>query len=608
MTCFVSLFAHARRMTVKSALFVGVFSFAASSITVLSVPVAYAAAPLCNGLSATIYVEAGLIVGGPDNGNVFSGTLNGSNGADVIVGTSGDETIDAGSGDDTVCALGGADDVETGNGDDWIDGGDGNNTIDAGSGADNVTTGSGNDDIETGSGDDTVNSGGGHDVIAVSSGTNNVNAGTGNDMITAGNGNDTVNGGDGTDFCDAGGGTNTVTNCELSSGGAVVIVQDTVPDDGQDFAFTGSLATFNLDDDTDGTLSNEKVSLQSAGMFSVVETQVTGWNLQSITCFDVDGGTTVNVGTFTATIDLDAGEVVTCVYSNEDVASAAAEEEEGGGRQSTRFRKQNFIHFLIGIGNAGFGSVGIPGSSFGGPGPGGETGEYTQEQLTAMCAARDSITLLAMFDVIDFMAENYAHIYDLPEEVAADILKNGTGCDAINTAKAEEARLLAQAQAKAEADKLAAELAAIEARKPKPIVFNVGEDGYPVSSDPIWNACIRHIQLFVEGQHKPVTCNRYHEGHTWEHPDMLISFNWSDTMMKRIRVRGETVVTNIVESPQYLVTTHEVKNHLISKLTIPSLMYFVDRALGLTNFSKFIATDSPVDTTVLSEQEVESVD
>ncbi len=279
----------------------------------------------------------------------------------------------------------------------------------------------------------------------------------------------------------------------------------------------------------------------------------------------------------------------------------------GGGIQGTRYRKQNLIRFLIGQSNVGYGNVGVPSSAFGDPGPGGGTGELTFDQLTAICSARESIILLAFFDVFDFMAENYAHVFDVSEEMVADILRNGTGCETVEAARAEEARLVAEAEAQAEAERYAAELAAIEARKPVPVVFNVGEDGYPVSSDPVWNACIRNVQLFVAGQIKPVSCNRYHEGHTWKHPDMLISFNWSDNVLKRIRVRGEMVATNVVESPQYFVTKHKFGNYMISKLTIPSVMYFVNRTLDITNFDRFLTVSRDGETAVLSEQGVESV-
>ncbi len=429
-----------------------------------------ASVPTCNSLTATIYVDSGFIVGGPDNGNVYAGTLNGTSGADVIVGTSGNDIIHGvGNDDDTICGDDGDDTIDTGAGDDWIDAGEGNNgvsagngnntiaagsgndtvtggghvdhinvgegnnivnagngsntiiagdgnntingggnddtitagngnnTIDAGNGsnvitagdgdnsvtgggnadtitvgngdnvitagngdniiiaghgdntitgggnADNVTTGNGNNiiyvyngsnTVVTGDGNDVINggsntdnitSGGGNDVIVVGNGSNIINAGPGNDSVTTGANNDHIDGGNGIDYCNAGGGTNTVINCEYAGAvGAIVIQKDAVPDDAQDFVFTGDLGSFSLDDDADGTLPNQEVQSQSAGSYDVIESGVTGWALTSITCFDVDGGTSVSLGARTASIDLDEGEVVTCVFENTQVVASSS--------------------------------------------------------------------------------------------------------------------------------------------------------------------------------------------------------------------------------------------------------------------------------------------
>ncbi len=77
---------------------------------------AFADAPTCQGQTATIYVESGVIVGGPDDGQTYGGTLNGTSGHDVIVGTSGDDVISGNGGVDVVCAGDGRDTLDA-NGD-----------------------------------------------------------------------------------------------------------------------------------------------------------------------------------------------------------------------------------------------------------------------------------------------------------------------------------------------------------------------------------------------------------------------------------------------------------------------------------------------------------
>jgi hypothetical protein len=54
----------------------------------------------------------------------------------------------------------------------------------------------------------------------------------------------------------------------------------------------------------------------------------------------------------------------------------------------------------------------------------------------------------------------------------------------------------------------------------------VDAQGVPVSSNPVWNNCIRNIPTF-DDTGKPLSCDRYHAGFVWEHPDLLISFTWN---------------------------------------------------------------------------------
>ncbi|HSQ22488.1 MAG TPA: hypothetical protein VLQ52_06815, partial [Coriobacteriia bacterium] len=99
----------------------------------------------------------------------------------------------------------------------------------------------------------------------------------------------------------------------LAAQGSVTIVKQTVPQDagGQLFAFAGDLGAFSLT----GGESNTVSSLEP-GTYDVTETLPAGWELTQITCVDPDGGSTFNLATSTASIDLDAGEHVTCTFLN----------------------------------------------------------------------------------------------------------------------------------------------------------------------------------------------------------------------------------------------------------------------------------------------------
>jgi hypothetical protein len=98
------------------------------------------------------------------------------------------------------------------------------------------------------------------------------------------------------------------------------IRKDAIPDDAQDFSFTcsGTLGSFLLDDDADGTLSNvQSFNNLDPGTYTCTENgPPTGWTLTALVCVDPDGGTTTNLGTRTATIDVDPGETITCTFTD----------------------------------------------------------------------------------------------------------------------------------------------------------------------------------------------------------------------------------------------------------------------------------------------------
>lgn len=106
--------------------------------------------------------------------------------------------------------------------------------------------------------------------------------------------------------------------------GTITIVKDAQPNDAQDFAFTSNQATiapFPLDDDSDGTLSNQRVFANlGVGSYTFTETQVSGWTLASIVCTPASG-TSANLGTGTASITLAAGDNITCTFINTKAAS-----------------------------------------------------------------------------------------------------------------------------------------------------------------------------------------------------------------------------------------------------------------------------------------------
>jgi cytoskeletal protein CcmA (bactofilin family) len=57
------------------------------------------------------------------------------------------------------------------------------------------------------------------------------------------------------------------------------------------------------------------------------------------------------------------------------------------------------------------------------------------------------------------------------------------------------------------------------------IDFPVDDNGVPLSSSDVWNSCIRGIPT-LDAEGLPFSCNRYHDDHSWTHPDLGIEFTW----------------------------------------------------------------------------------
>jgi large repetitive protein len=111
--------------------------------------------------------------------------------------------------------------------------------------------------------------------------------------------------------------------------GSIVIVEDAVPNAAQDFAFTttgAGLMNFSLDDDADGTLPNGVTFTGlAAGSYSVAQAAPpASWPLAVLACNDPDNGSSTVPGTRLANIDLDAGETVTCTFTNRLAAMSVA--------------------------------------------------------------------------------------------------------------------------------------------------------------------------------------------------------------------------------------------------------------------------------------------
>jgi hypothetical protein len=106
----------------------------------------------------------------------------------------------------------------------------------------------------------------------------------------------------------------------------VVVMAAVVALVGGTFSFTGTLGNFQLTTPSGGGTVSQTFANVSPETKTVTEQFVLDWVLINLVCSDPDGGTTVNVGTRTATIDLDGGETITCTFTNTQGVTL-----EGGG-------------------------------------------------------------------------------------------------------------------------------------------------------------------------------------------------------------------------------------------------------------------------------------
>jgi hypothetical protein len=104
--------------------------------------------------------------------------------------------------------------------------------------------------------------------------------------------------------------------------GSIEIVKETVPSgDPQSFGFTG-LGDFSLDTDSGTALPDRRTFTDlEPGPHTIRETSTPGWQLVNIACNDQTGTTTIQLDAGIATVDLAAGDAVTCTFRNERKAS-----------------------------------------------------------------------------------------------------------------------------------------------------------------------------------------------------------------------------------------------------------------------------------------------
>ena len=87
--------------------------------------------------------------------------------------------------------------------------------------------------------------------------------------------------------------------------------------------------------------------------------------------------------------------------------------------------------------------------------------------------------------------------------------------------------------------------------------FPVDDEGYPISSNPVWNACVRNegitLALIKSNTDRddprdggtPKTCADYHTQSVWRHPDLNMYFSFMRPYKQIILPKGYAILNNI---------------------------------------------------------------
>jgi len=111
----------------------------------------------------------------------------------------------------------------------------------------------------------------------------------------------------------------TFSNRETAPAGATVtVVQLADPTGGTDFAYTGDLGAFTLDDaapdDADGVAGSITFNDVAPGSYQVSQGVPAAWVLLDVTCTSTDPSDTSTAAGNVLTLDVDAGETLTCTF------------------------------------------------------------------------------------------------------------------------------------------------------------------------------------------------------------------------------------------------------------------------------------------------------
>lgn len=472
---------------------------------------AQSATPSCNGHTATVFVADGVVSGGPNDGEEYIAgdtKIDGTGNNDVIVGTSDGDIIEGNGGDDIICGGGGADEIDGGIGGDTICGESGDDVIEGGSGDDRLDGGLGSDELDGDPDTDICTNGETVDSSceATSTATPFCSGDADSDGVDdtvdncpfATNSDQTDTDGDGTgDACDPDDDNDGVSdgsdNCPLSAnadqsdvdsdgiGDVCDPVNDTEPEEEED---TGG---GNEGGEEDNQSENDDQDIEE-----VSATIGVGGNTSSQSPSN-GGRTGHNANVLVATLRLSVARSLGIEYAarRPTVMTAFAPGAFGGGAEIALSDKEKSIICTLRMNMV-----------------------YQEKLLTKDAYEK-------MYDVAAHQLKNHL---GRAESYYMTALKDESVCnDSISD----------DDQAELAGGSDTPQLTAQSVR-----VFPVDALGVPISTNPIFNACLNGMQPLDPKSFKPFHCGRLYEstGTTkkWYHPDVHVEFTYNNRIPSKI--------------------------------------------------------------------------
>ena len=541
---------------------------------------------------------------GTSGNDVIVGTsdddvLDGKSGNDIICGLQGEDSIEGGFGDDRVFGDDGDDDLEGNDDQDIVCGGNGNDTIYGGIGNDTLCGDDGDDELQGSLGNDQLNGGdglndqlngeGGNDICVNGESLDNCEdtttpvscpsgGGSGDNdddgvldtldncpLVPNANQLDTDLDGEG-DVCDNdddGDGVNDgADNCQLLPNAD----QTDTDDDG-----LGDMCDADTDSDDDG-IPNASDNCDFVSNPNQLDTESDG---QGDACDADDDGDSVADGSDNCPLNSNANQADT----DQDGTGDACDTTNGGGDDDDDETESNVggLSFsgLAGDLNSGShrgsdshvlraallavfqraqGLTGLPPAAFGGSGealptqysqympgilpPAAHGGSlFTGDQLDTICTAQRMISRhIDRVRSVKYLSAVIRDLYDFNatmERAVRAALMNGGLCEPLLEVRLSQPSVAA---------------APVERQK---ISFAVDSEGVPVSSQPVWNQCIRGLTP-VDESGNPFNCRRFQGFRTtWYHPDFpnqSVAFSWNPRDPRETSYPDYFVITQLDDS------------------------------------------------------------